>query len=173
AAGAVRGVARLAGRTRAVAQLAYVDWTAGVPGCGGAVAGTDGARRHPASGSGLPRVHGRHPVPADREALRAILGPSAAALVPPGGDAEHVAAGDARAAVGDSGLVAAAAPARPALPAAAGVVGAGGAVLLDPQRQARRLHSAGAADGLPRARPAAAGHRPPGGRAAARTRLHP
>src|SRR5687768_15635495 len=35
------------------------------------------------------------------------------------------------------------------LPAAAGLVVAGGGVLLVPQRQARRVHHAGAADGVP------------------------
>src|SRR5690606_7847353 len=110
---------------------------------------------------------------ADRAALRAVLGPSAAALVPPAGDADRVAAGDAGAALGATGLAPAPAPPRRALPLADRLVAAGGAVLLDPERQARRLHPAGVAARLPGTGAAAAGDRAQGGGAAAGARLHP
>src|SRR5690606_16220373 len=103
---------------------------------------------------------------------RTLLGPSAAALVPPRGDGHGVAAGDARVAVGDPGVVAPAASPGRALPVADRVVVAGGAVLLDPQRQARCLHPARAADGLPRTGAVAAGHPAPARRAAIAACLH-
>src|SRR5690606_12307429 len=117
--------------------------SARVPGRGVAVAGADGHRGAQPSRPGVPRLPRQHPVQTDRAALRAVLGPSAAALVPPAGDADRVAAGDAGAALGAAGLAPAPAPPRRALPLADRLVAAGGAVLLDPERQARRLHPAG------------------------------
>src|SRR4249919_3536971 len=123
------------------------------------MAGAHGDHGVAPSGPGLPRLPGRHPVPPDRGALHAILGPSASALVLHWRDADDVAASPAGIAVGAAGMEAAPAATRCALPAAIGVVGIGRPVLLVSTRQARRLHHAGAADGLPRARAVAAGHR--------------
>src|SRR5690606_39856433 len=120
-----------------------------------------------------PRLPRQHPVQADRAALRAVLGPSAAAVVPPAGDADRVAAGDAGVALGAAGLAPAPAPPRRALPAADRLVAAGGAVLLDHVRQARRLHPAGSAARLPGAGATPAGDLALGGGAAAGPRPPP
>ena len=134
----------------------------------GVVAGTDVVGRVVELGSCVSRLRRRHPVPPDRRPLREIVGSPAAVLVPPGSDVDGVGADRAGVAVGDPGVGATPAPPRRALPAAVGVVGAGGAVLLDPRRQARRLHHAGAADDVPGAGAAAAGDPAQGVRAMAR-----
>src|SRR5207342_658069 len=158
-AGYFRGEPRLGRGPRASARLAPAARPVGAGGRDVAMAGAHGDRGAAPSRPGLPRLPGRHPVPPDRGALHAILGPSASALVLHWRDADDVAASPAGIAVGAAGMEAAPEATRCALPAAIGVVGVGRPVLLDSPRQARRLHHAGAADGLPRARAVAAGHR--------------
>src|SRR5690606_41535055 len=135
-AGGGRLAARRAGGEGARARRALLAGAAGLPAGGGPVAGAGGGGGPGQGTARVPRLPARHPVPADRQALFAVLGPSPAGVVPPGRDRHHVDPAGAGAAVGAAGLVAAAAPARCALPAAAGLVGTAAGVLLHSRRQA-------------------------------------
>ena len=154
----IRIVAWLAGCAVACPRSEVLAGATGVPRRLRGVAGADAAGRARQRRAGVPRLRRRHPAAADRDPLCEGLAPRPAALVFPRGRADRLAADHARLAVGAPGLAATPATSRSALPVAAGLGVAGVRVLQHPVRQARHVHPAGAADAVPGAGAAAAGH---------------
>ncbi len=112
----------------------------------GAVARADAARRAQQSRARVRGLCARHPVSPDRGPLHRFVGSPAPVLVLRRRDHHELAAARARVAGRRAALARRIAPARCACPAAARVGRADRHLLHAPERQARRLHHAGAAD---------------------------